>query len=218
MVKARDRSPYRNERSSLPFGSERPQGEESGRAPLDGSRFLFIVPSILALKNEAMPIRNPLGHALSARRHVEGTRSASIARADTRPFHMPAYLPWGTRAMTRSPVLKPKCCLCRLRCRMGKPYLSVPHLASAAAFVRPDLNIGRKAGKGRWGAGADTQGVVVIVLLGKRVRGALHLGPTAGPAFSREPRGLQLVVEPPTGGVHHRRILQRSLNLALDPL
>ncbi len=125
------------------------------------------------------------------------------------------------------PGLEPKMILLPRQVPDGKPiFVCSAALSVAAALGQPDLNIGRKAGKGRRGAGPNTQGVV-IVLLGKRVRDALHLGPTTGPPFNRKPRRPQLVVEPPAGGVHppsgtsegrRRRILQRGFNLALDPL
>jgi hypothetical protein len=35
---------------------------------------------------------------------------------------------FGTCVRTMSPVRKPKCRFCRIRCRMGKPYSSVPHI------------------------------------------------------------------------------------------
>lgn len=47
-----------------------------------------------------------------------------LARTTMRPFQVPAHLPAGTLARTRSPVAYPKCCLTRDRRSLGKPERS----------------------------------------------------------------------------------------------
>ncbi len=157
-----------------------------------------------------------------------GSNDNHPSRFDGRPAGPGACVfPARNHGPNEVPGLEPEMAFLPRQVPDGKPVFVRPAaLPVAAALGRPDMDVHGQRGEGFRGAGADAQGVV-IVLLGKRVRNPLHLGPCAGPAFGREPRGLQLVVEPPAGGVHppsgtsegrRRRILQRGFHLALDPL